>query len=86
MSPPRSQERRGGRVLSAPRPARVRLGEGMPAEVDGEPIEALRESWLVEDRWWAEHPLRRRYWELLGARGRNIVVFHDLATGAWFTH
>ncbi len=29
-------------------------------------------------------PLRRRYWELIGVRGRNIVVFHDLDTGRWY--
>jgi hypothetical protein len=72
------------RVLNAPRAARVRLGEGRPAEVNGEAIEALRESWLVEDRWWEAEPLRRRYWELIGVRGRNLVVFHDLCTGHWF--
>jgi hypothetical protein len=73
-----------GRVLNPPRRARVRWGaEGYPAEVDGEAIESLRESWLVEDRWWSAEPLRRRYWELVGERGRNVVVFHDLsATGA----
>ena len=35
-------------------------------------------------------PLRRRYWELVGVRGRNVVVFHDLGgrgegrAGGWF--
>jgi hypothetical protein len=48
-------------------------------------VEAVRESWLVEDRWWSERPLRRRYWELVGERGRNLVVFHDLCAGGWFT-
>lgn len=72
------------RSVNAPRPARVRWGEGMPATVDGEAIEALRESWLVEDRWWTDAPLRRRYWELVGRRGRNVVVFHDLRGGGWF--
>jgi hypothetical protein len=52
--------------------------------VDGESVESLRESWLVEDRWWTAEPLRRRYWELVGSRGRNVVVFHDLAAGSWF--
>jgi CO dehydrogenase/acetyl-CoA synthase delta subunit len=52
--------------------------------VNGEAIEALRESWLVEDRWWEPEPLRRRYWELIGVRGRNLVVFHDLCTGRWY--
>jgi hypothetical protein len=76
------------RVLNEPRPARVRLDparpDGMPAEVNGEAVESLRESWLVEDRWWTNAPLRRRYWELVGGRGRNVVVFHDLRSGSWF--
>ena len=44
----------------------------------------MRESWLVEDRWWTAEPLARRYWELVGERGRNVVVFHDLRSGGWF--
>ena len=72
------------RALNAPRPARVRWRDSFPAEVDGEAIESLRESWLVEDRWWTAEPLRRRYWELAGARGRNVIVFHDLCSGAWY--
>ncbi len=72
------------RPLNQPRPARVLWNEGHPAVVDGEAVESLRESWLVEDRWWTEKPLRRRYWELAGARGRNLVVFHDLCSGRWY--
>jgi hypothetical protein len=45
----------------------------------------VRESWLVEDRWWTDRPLRRRYWEIVSVRGRNLVVFHDLCAGGWFT-
>jgi hypothetical protein len=72
------------RTLNPPRPARVRFDgrAPYPVEVNGEAIESLRESWLVEDRWWTAEPLRRRYWELVGRRGRNVVVFHDLAPAA----
>ena len=52
---------------------------GVPLEVDGRAIELVRESWLVEDRWWTERPLRRRYWEVVSTDGRNLIVFHDLA-------
>jgi hypothetical protein len=52
--------------------------------VDGRAVESVRESWLVEDRWWTDEPLRRRYWEVVDARGRNLVVFHDLRSGGWF--
>ncbi|MGH2904259.1 MAG: hypothetical protein ACRDK7_11870 [Solirubrobacteraceae bacterium] len=76
----------GSRALNLPRPVRVRAGaEGTPGVVDGRAVESVRESWLVEDRWWTEQPLRRRYWELVDERGLNLVVFHDLRSGAWFT-
>jgi hypothetical protein len=72
--------------LNLPRAVRVRAGaEGAPGTVDGRAIESVRESWLVEDRWWTDRALRRRYWEVVDARGRNLVVFHDLRSGGWFT-
>jgi hypothetical protein len=58
---------------------------GRPDAVDDRPVEAVRESWLVEDRWWTGNPLRRRYWELVTADGRNVVVFRDLGGGGWFS-
>jgi hypothetical protein len=76
---------RGPRTLNLPRPARVRSHAGAPLQVNGEAVESVRESWLVEDRWWTGRPLRRRYWELVGEHGRNLVVFHDLGAGGWFT-
>ncbi len=44
----------------------------------------MRESWLVEDRWWTDAPLRRRYWEVVTVCGRDLVVFRDLEAGRWF--
>jgi hypothetical protein len=71
--------------MGLPRPARVTtVTGGRPRTVDGHPIEAVRESWLVEDRWWTARPLRRRYWEVVSTSGRNLVVFHDLSAGGWF--
>lgn len=75
----------GPRRLNAPAPVRVRTGQrGRPAAVDGRRVEAVRESWLVEDRWWTDEPLRRRYWEVVTADGRSLVVFRDLGRGGWF--
>jgi hypothetical protein len=72
--------------LAKPREARVREGaQGRPAVVDGREVEAVRESWLVEDRWWTPAPVRRRYWEVVTTCGRNLVVYRDLVEGGWFT-
>jgi hypothetical protein len=73
------------RRLNAPIPSRVEQGEGgRPLAVDGRPVEAVRESWLVEDRWWTDAPLRRRYWEVVTADGRDLVVFRELERGLWY--
>jgi hypothetical protein len=76
---------RGPRRLSEPRPVAVLAGDaGRPETVAGRPIEAVRESWLVEDRWWTEAPLRRRYWEVVTADGRDLVLFRDLEDEGWY--
>jgi hypothetical protein len=48
-------------------------------------VEAVREQWLVEDRWWTGRQLRRRYFELITGDGRDIVVFCDLNSGRWYS-
>jgi len=78
--------RKGGpRRLAEPRAARVSADErGQPLAVDGRAVEGVRESWLVEDRWWTDRPLRRRYWEVVTDDGRDIVVFRELGRGGWW--
>jgi hypothetical protein len=68
-----------------PRPVNVRVdARGLPEAVGRAAVEAVREEWLVEDRWWTAHPLRRRYLELVTADGAVRVVFRDLESGRWF--
>ena len=75
----------GPRRLGEPSPARVRASErGKPLAVGGRRVEAVRESWLIEDRWWTDEPVRRRYWEVVTEDGRSVVVFRDLERDAWF--
>jgi hypothetical protein len=56
---------------------------GVPTSVAGESVEAIREEWVVEDRWWTSRPLRRRYFELVLNDGSNVVVYRDLVGGGW---
>ena len=75
----------GPRRLGEPRGVAVRPdAAGAPAAVRGAAVEAVREEWVVEDRWWTGRPLRRRYLELVLEDGRNAVVFRDLEGGGWY--
>ena len=75
----------GPRRLADPRPVRVEAAAGgRPLAVDGRAVDAVRESWLVEDRWWTDRPVRRRYWEVVTADGRDVVVFRELEEGGWY--
>jgi hypothetical protein len=75
----------GPRRINEPRPVVVRAsGDGDPRAVDSAPVEAVREEWLVEDRWWTPRPLRRHYFELAMADGRALTVFRDPGSGRWF--
>ncbi len=75
----------GPKRLSVPRRVSVQAGEdGRPSVIDDREVDAVCESWLIEDRWWTERPLRRRYWEVVTTCGRNEVVFHDLLSGRWW--
>ena len=77
---------RGARRLGSPRSVAVQAAAGgPPVAVNGQVVEAVREEWVVEDRWWTGRALRRRYFELVLADGRDVVVFHDLSHGgSWF--
>ena len=75
----------GPRRLGVPKRVAVSAGsDGRPLLVDQREVDAVRESWLIEDRWWTEKPLRRRYWEVVTADGRDEVVFCDLESGRWW--
>jgi len=72
------------RRIYAPRGARVEVAEsGVPCALDGVAVDAIREEWVVEDRWWSALPLRRHYYELALADGRNATVFRDARSGRW---
>jgi hypothetical protein len=75
----------GSRRLYAPRRVDVRAeADGLPRAVAGAAVEAVREEWRVEDRWWTPRPVHRRYFELVLADGRDAVVFREGGGGCWF--
>lgn len=74
------------RRLAEPEPVAVTLNkDGRPTAVAGRPVAAVREWWLVEDRWWTTSPIQRHYWELIDDRGSSITVFRQ-PDDVWRTH
>lgn len=75
----------GVRRLYAPRRVSVETRDGrVPRKVEGVSVEAVREEWRVEDRWWTPKPLGRRYFELVLADGCNVVVFQSTFSELWY--
>ena len=55
--PERARLVSSGQSIYWPQPVRVRTAPGgQPAAVDSVAVDAVREEWLVEDRWWTERP------------------------------
>jgi hypothetical protein len=74
----------GLRRLYVPWRARVEVdAEGVPRAVEGIAVAAVREEWVVEDRWWTLRRLWRHYFELVLVDGRNVVVFRN-SDGRWY--
>ncbi|HZA59186.1 MAG TPA: hypothetical protein VE523_08390 [Solirubrobacterales bacterium] len=72
------------RRLNKPWPIPVQVGsDGRPGAVGSLAVSSVQEEWLVEDGWWTQRPLRRRYFELVLEDGSNVVVFSE-PDGRWF--
>ena len=74
------------RRLGVPRRARVHADAvgGRPLAVDDREVDAVRESWLVEDRWWTDRPLRRRYWEVVTPAAATSSSSAICEAARWF--
>ena len=78
-------ERSNSRRLYRPRRVEVAAGpDGSPLQLAGAAVEAVREEWWVEDRWWTLRPVHRHYFELVLADGRDAVVFREGGGGRWY--
>jgi hypothetical protein len=70
--------------LGLPEPADVETdAQGEPVRIDGRSVEAVRGRWIVEEGWWTDQPIRRRYVEAVLASGRLVTVYEDLVEGGW---
>ena len=77
------------RAVNEPQQVAVELDESglmMVGRPDGRTVgkvEAILESWRIDDEWWRQ-PIARAYMEVMLEGGKRMVLFQDLTTGQWF--
>ena len=79
------------RALNAPEVVSVELDLiGQPMAVGrsnnkggGRAVEAVLESWRIDDEWW-RLTISRLYYDVMLEGGGHVVLFKDLVTGDWF--
>lgn len=76
------------RPLNRPRPLRVEADEeGWPTAVYLSSrrwaVDAVLETWRIDDEWWRKRPVSRLYFSLLLEDGRTATVFRDAVSSRW---
>ncbi len=46
-------------------------------------VEAVLETWRIDDEWWRQRPVGRVYYSLLLEDGRTVTVYRELVSGRW---
>jgi hypothetical protein len=49
-------------------------------------VEAVLETWRIDDEWWRGRPVSRAYYSLLLEDGRTITVYRDIISELWAMH
>jgi hypothetical protein len=72
------------RALNVPQSIAVECdADDRPATVGGTTVEAVLESWRIDDEWWRQ-AIARCYHEVVLDGGKRVVLFEDIVTGEWF--
>ena len=46
-------------------------------------IVSIDDLWEIDEEWWREKPIARRYYQVTTGDGRRIIIFRDLMEGGW---
>jgi hypothetical protein len=67
----------------AMRRSRDKCGGQGGQETNAAVVEAVLESWRIDDEWWRQL-ISRRYFEVILEGGGRVVLFEDRVSGEWF--
>ena len=49
----------------------------------GRRVEAVRETWRIDDEWW-RRPISRLYYSVVLENGKSVTLYRDLVDGGWY--
>ena len=47
-------------------------------------VTAIYDNWRIDDEWWRQEPVSRRYYEVQLASGERLVLYKDIAKDRWY--
>ncbi|MCH8226717.1 MAG: hypothetical protein IIC97_12710 [Chloroflexi bacterium] len=47
-------------------------------------ITAINDLWQVDDEWWRERPISRRYYQVTTQDDRRLTIFRDQLNAQWY--
>ena len=63
-----------------------RLAQQQPSssKLGAQKITAINDLWQVNDEWWREYPISRRYYQITTQNDRRLTIFQDGMNGNWY--
>ena len=47
-------------------------------------VTSINDLWQVDDEWWRENPISRRYYQVTTQDERRLTIFRDQLNGNWY--
>ena len=47
-------------------------------------VTSIDDLWQVNDEWWRERPISRKYYQVTTEDNRQFTIFRDQTNGAWY--
>ncbi len=47
-------------------------------------VASVDDLWEIDEEWWRENPIVRRYYQVTTEDGRPMTIFRDLVSGEWY--
>lgn len=47
-------------------------------------VTSISDLWQVDDEWWRERPISRRYYQIIMQNDRRLTIFQDQLNQSWY--